>query len=390
MMENDERSKLLKSIRILHCADIHFDIPFTSLGSNKILPSIRRQDIRETFSNIISFAKENKSHLLLICGDFFEHEYTKKSFVGYANSKFNEIPNTKVLIIPGNHDAYCADSLYHTQKWSDNTYIFTSDKDYCELNDIGVRIYGAGIRGVIGEDVKSLPDNIDSSYINILMLHGTLDMNIGKKIYNHIRSAELDKLGFDYVALGHFHNKIEAAGKLNNIFNPGSPEPLGFDEMGEHGVFAGVITKQKNEPAKLDISFKRMNKREYKKINIKLEELLTEGQIIEKIEEEISCIDVANVLLQVILKGVINHGLKINIVTLESFLKEKVFFIKFKNDTSLIPDIKKTAEEEGLKGVFAQKILRLIDEAVDEEEKRIYERAFNYGIEALEEGRIII
>ena len=380
----------MKSIKILHCADIHFDIPFTSLGSNKILPSIRRQDIRETFSNIITFAKEYNPHILLICGDFFEHEYTKKSFVGYANSKFNEIPDTKIYIIPGNHDPYCADSLYYTQKWSENAYIFEPEKDYYELKDLGARIYGTGSKGVVGEELKILPDNVDPAFINILMLHGTLDLNIGKNIYNQVKSVELDKLGFDYVALGHFHNRIEAAGKLKNVFNPGSPEPLGFDEIGERGIFAGVITKQKNEPAKLDIEFKKTNKREYKKIELRIENLQTEGQIIEKIEEEISRIDVKNVLLQVILKGVIDYGVKINVATLESFLKEKVLFIKIKDETTLVSDIKRIAEEEGLKGLFARKILRLIDEAKDEEEKRVYERAFNYGIEALEEGRIII
>jgi len=36
----------------------------------------------------------------------------------------------------------------------------------------------------------------------------------------------------DYIALGHFHNTLRGVGKSENIYNPGSPEPLGFDEEG--------------------------------------------------------------------------------------------------------------------------------------------------------------
>jgi len=40
---------------------------------------------------------------------------------------------------------------------------------------------------------------------------------------------------------GIFIITLRGVGKSENIYNPGSPEPLGFDEEGEHGVFIGRI-----------------------------------------------------------------------------------------------------------------------------------------------------
>jgi len=68
-----------------------------------------------------------------------------------------------------------------------------------------------------------------------------VDLDFKDSRYNPMSSGELALLGMDYIALGHFHNTLRGVGKSENIYNPGSPEPLGFDEEGEHGVFIGRI-----------------------------------------------------------------------------------------------------------------------------------------------------
>ena len=48
----------------------------------------------------------------------------------------------------------------------------------------------------------------------------------------------LDQLGFDYIALGHIHKPIIIS---DNMAYCGSPEPLDFGEIGEHGIIQGII-----------------------------------------------------------------------------------------------------------------------------------------------------
>ena len=57
--------------------------------------------------------------------------------------------------------------------------------------------------------------------------------------YLDIKSKDLEK--FDYVALGHIHErKIDGS----NIVYPGSLLSIGFDELGEHGIVIRRFEKE--------------------------------------------------------------------------------------------------------------------------------------------------
>ena len=102
----------MNPVKFIHCADVHMDMPFSSIGAGDGKSSLRRQDLREVFSKITDAAKKEKADLLLISGDLYEHRYVKKSTINYINELFNGIPDVRVLILPGNHDPYTIDSYY--------------------------------------------------------------------------------------------------------------------------------------------------------------------------------------------------------------------------------------------------------------------------------------
>ena len=71
----------------------------------------------------------------------------------------------------------------------------------------------------------------DKNKINIFLTHGDLDGAENSDIrYNPISKTMLHSLGFDYVALGHIHKRIQD----REIVYPGSLVSLGFDELGSH------------------------------------------------------------------------------------------------------------------------------------------------------------
>ena len=161
-------------MKFVHIADTHFDTPFTNLSSKNNFGKIRRLEQREIFKKIIQYIQENKIEYLFISGDFYEHEYIKKSTIEYINTLFKEIPQTQIFITPGNHDPYLKNSMYYNFEWSDNVKIFTSKLERIITPEAD--IYGIGFEdfyhsGISIEDIKIE----NKSKINIFITHGSLN-----------------------------------------------------------------------------------------------------------------------------------------------------------------------------------------------------------------------
>ena len=113
-------------MKFVHIADMHFDIPFTTLNKNNFGEQ-RRLEQRKILKEIIEYIKQNRIEYLFICGDLYEQEYVKKSTIEYINQQFSQIPQTKIYIVPGNHDPYIKNSYYNQYNWSNNVHIFTNE-----------------------------------------------------------------------------------------------------------------------------------------------------------------------------------------------------------------------------------------------------------------------
>lgn len=245
-------------MKFIHIADIHFDKPFTRLETRG-LSETRRLEQRSAFKKVIEYIKQNQIPYLFICGDLFEAEYVKQSTIEYINKKFEEIPNTKIYITPGNHDPNTKNSYYNTYKFAKNVKIFTSEIE--KIEEPNLNIYGYGFEEYYMKNTNTEKLKIeDRMKINILLTHADLDgAERGEIKYNPISKSELKPLGFDYVALGHVHKKqIE-----DEITYSGSLISLGFDELGEHGM---LLRRNRRTKQKTHITiYKNRRKRIYRK-----------------------------------------------------------------------------------------------------------------------------
>lgn len=215
-------------MKFIHIADLHLDTPLVSLRNNRDLIKKRRTEQRQVFSDIINKIKAENIEYLFISGDLFEQKFVEKSTIDFLISNFELIPNTKIFISPGNHDPYIKSSPYQTFEWPENVTIFTGEVGMFSFEDINV--YGIGFTDYeFSSDEISKIQIEDEDKINVLVVHGTLDG--ASKKYLDIKSKDLEK--FDYVALGHIHErKVDGS----NIVYPGSLLSIGFDELGEHGI----------------------------------------------------------------------------------------------------------------------------------------------------------
>lgn len=156
-------------MKFAHIADVHFDAPFTTLET-KGFSETRRLEQRNAFKKVIDYIKTNEIPYLFICGDLYEQEYIRESTVRYINSLFETIPNTKIFIVPGNHDPYIKNSYYKTFEFAENVKIFTGSLE--KIEDGNVNIYGYGFEDFYMQSGMEDKINIeDKNKINIFLTH---------------------------------------------------------------------------------------------------------------------------------------------------------------------------------------------------------------------------
>ena len=361
-------------MKFVHIADMHFDSPFVNLSDKEGLGDLRRLEQRKALKKVIQYIKENNINYLFISGDLYEQKYIKKSTIEYINNLFKEIPDTKIFISPGNHDPYVKNSYYNQFNWNKNVKIFNSNIEKVELED--ANIYGFGFDDFYCKNsgIENIEIN-NKEKLNILVIHGSLDGGtLENSEYNPLSRKMLKEKGYDYVALGHIHKLDYNEEENQNIVYPGSTVSLGFDELGKHGMIEGDLEKEK-----INLKFIPLDSTEFKLEEIDVTEINSKEELIEKINElEID----ENNLIEIILIGRRNFEIdKYELYRLIS--NDKI--IKIKNKTKINYDLNKLANENTLKGLFANEMLKkLNNENLSEEDKEIIEKAVEIGMEALE------
>lgn len=369
----------MDKITFFHCADLHLDTPFKTLASKPGLPAQRRNEILKSLSRLIEKAKTEKPHYLFIAGDLFEHEYTGLRTVSTVNGLFASIPETKVIMIAGNHDPEAANSHYRTYKWSSNVFFLGGDKNNIYFEDTDTEVFGLGFISGTGQAANLEGMDINEERINILLFHGDVDLQIGNRDYNSISSHLLKSKGFDYVAAGHNHKK--KTGEGGGIFyNPGSLEPLGFDEPDVHGFFSGTITKDSSP----NVRFRENSIIKYTTIEIDISDFYNNQQIIDSI---LPLLEPDNHLYKIVLTGTKAIDFSPDTAIIENAFSDKTLYTKARDKSSVSISIEELSVMKGLKGAFAQQILEKMHDA-SEHDKLLLEKALYYGIEAIENMKI--
>ena len=202
--------------------------------------------------------------------------------------------------------------------------------------------------------------------INILVMHADLDgVKNSEKAYNPISSKDLNKIGFDYIALGHIHNTN--FDKNKKALYPGSLTSLGFDELSKHGMIVGNIDKEN-----YNVEYIELKENELKEINVNVSEILDIEELIQKINE----ITEGEQLYKIVLCG--KRKFDINVQRIKDIVSRKNL-IKIKNETVIGYDVDKISKENSLRGFFVREVLNNKNDYTQEE----IEKAIEIGLENL-------
>ena len=261
-------------MRFIHIADVHLGaVP----DKNKTWSETRKKEIADTFERLIYVVKEEEPDVLLIAGDLFHRQPLLRE-LKEVNYLFSKIPDTRVVIIAGNHDYIHKDSYYRNFEWNENVVFLASKEiESVYFEELNTEIYGASYYD--RENTDAIYDNIqikNEKHINILLAHGGDDRHIP------INTHRLLLSDFDYIALGHIHKPGSLGARDSRAKYCGALEPLDVNDLGEHGYICGEVTK-----TKFNAEFVPFAKRKYVELEIELNAEMTFLELKHKIAEEI-------------------------------------------------------------------------------------------------------
>ncbi len=352
----------MMAITVIHCADLHFDSPFSGLDSAR-KAEIRREELRQVFGRITNLARTENADALIISGDLFDSVAVSSQTLRYIREKLSQISDIPVFIAAGNHDFNAPGSLYKVFNFGENVHIFSDKIEKIECK--GFNLYGVSFTSQEEANSKLCGFCVENpEQINIMAMHA----DIGG-VYNPITKQEIQDSSLDYLALGHIHmysDKMQF-GKTCAVY-PGCPEGRGFDELGPKGVVKAVIEKNN-----VNIEFIPVAKRIYHEITVDVSGAESYDTLCGRILFAMK--GSPDDLYKIVLVGEAEFYIQTAII-LESL---HCFSARIKDETRAKFNLKELSEEYSLKGIFAKEILNQSKDYEDE----MVKQALSYGLEAL-------
>lgn len=223
-------------MRLLHLADLHLDSPMRGLEAYEGAPETAASCTRDAFERAVQFALAENVELVVIAGDVYDGDWQDFStgiFFARQLARLRDggIP---VVLSSGNHDA--ASRITREITLPDGTRVFSAKKpETIVFEELGVVVHGQSFA------TREVTENLAAAYppavpemINVGLLHTSLAGHPDHDSYAACSPEDLDRLDYDYWALGHIHIRGRAC-KGPAAFYSGCVQGRSVRECGAHG-----------------------------------------------------------------------------------------------------------------------------------------------------------
>ncbi len=367
-------------LKVLHCADLHLDSPFTSESAEK--SEVRRTELRGSFSSLILFAKSQKVDLVLLSGDLFDSELVTRDTAAFFVKELSGAASCRFVIAPGNHDPFTPDGVYAKTAFPENVFLFRdtslSKFSFPELN---ADVYGYAFQKSTLDACPfagKRPEN--PGRINLLCGHA--DVGNPLSPYCPVSEEDIAASGFDYCAFGHIH-RTEGVKKVGGSYYgySGCLEGRDFGETGHKGALYLEISKNGGS---LSVSAKgvHFSRRRYEIASADLSGCADGASLFEKAKAAISGKYGADTLLRLTLTGIVPPSLKIDVEALRAKLSPGLFYLEILDRTLPLYDAGALEKDPSVRGAFFREFLPLLQTGTPEERAKAA-RALRIGLAAL-------
>ena len=370
----------MDKIKILHTGDIHLDSPFSGLDAHR--SEVRRNELRGTFTSLMTYARTENVDLILITGDMFDTGFATRETISLFIREISKL-KCPVVISPGNHDPAGEGSVWKKNVFPENTYIFTSENlSSFEFPELGFRVYGWGFeKAAMREDPIAGNKAEKDGLINILSAHCDLTSPISSSC--PMTANELLAFGADYCALGHVHNPDDTA-YPRGIAYCGCLEGRSYDEIGPKGAIVCEIGLRTSPGGEVPVRYSRVrfSKRRYESLSLPVDGVADTEELREKIA---GCISEKkfgdDTLLRLTLTGRVAEDLTVDAAAL-SDLGERLYALDIRDETT--PDWNASAlrADPTVRGEF-YRVLEPLLTSPEPKKRKIASAALRYGLAAL-------
>lgn len=325
-------------MKIFHTADLHLNMKFGNYPSVQERLTNARYD---TLDHLVELANEHDCDFFTIGGDLFDtiSDWRVADLERVAKS-LDKFEGRLVMILPGNHDYIEPDSDLWNRMSKEvgdrvRVKIFDADDGIFDLNRYGLNahVYPAPCeqRHKSGNNIGWITETEKSDEVeyHIGLAHGSIQ-GVSPDFDNNyfkMRREELDEAGIDLWLLGHSHvTEPETPTSEDKIFNPGTPEPDGFNCRHNGHAFIFELTEDGFKPQLLD------NTGSYRFISDEIP--LNRSQDIEDLQETYATDEYQNVLLRLSIKGRLTSEQKEHLDTIINKIEDNVLYLEI-DDSSL-------------------------------------------------------
>lgn len=195
---------------LVHAADIHLDSPLRGLSRiGEDNARDLRRSTRRALTNLVDLVLDRQADLLVIAGDLYDgswHDFSTGQFFIEQMIKLHD-EGIPVVIASGNHDA--ASEITRSLTLPPGVHMLATDKpESIVFDDLGAVVHGQGYetRDVKTNLAASYPDRI-LDLINVGVLHTAGSGPSDHMPYAPCSVADLESLRYNYMALGHIHQR---------------------------------------------------------------------------------------------------------------------------------------------------------------------------------------
>ncbi len=371
-------------LKILHCADLHLDLPFRA---NTVEDAKKRRQMqKEVFCEIVATALSKEVSLLLIAGDLWENTYLSNETVQVVLEEFRRLePTCQVVISPGEADPFVPNSAYYRLDFPKNVHIFQKEQlSFLDLPGLDVRIYGYAFTDQTYNEPPfagfSLPKDCPYRY-TLFCGHGDLGQAASTKA--PILKQDLLSCGFDYAALGHNHRFTGVKETESTRYAYcGAPEGISFDDCGAKSFLYLELEKDENG-IQLYWDALPASPRHYEVVHLDMTGKRTKEDAIAALQE---CIHrnqyTEHTALRAIFEGNVAPTFSCDTNDLLPHLPP-LLYLETRNDTRPFADDFLLRQDIGIRGAFYRQLLPEL-ESDDPHRRAIAAQALQLGMQALE------
>ena len=214
-----------RALRVLHTADVHLDSD--GYGDAAQQAAHRERD-RRILRRIVDHALAEDVDLVLIAGDLFDHNRVPDETVEFARGELGRL-RQPAIILPGNHDCLRANAIYDRHDFSAGAshvrVIRRLEGEAIELPGLDAVVWGRAMEehepGF--SPLAGIPARDERRWC-LAMGHGFYyDERQRPDRSSPIFADEIRDSGWDYVALGHHHARMDVSQGRVAAHYAGSP-----------------------------------------------------------------------------------------------------------------------------------------------------------------------